>query len=847
MTLTGLTTSQVQTKIKQGKVNRAPAKNSNSISRIILRNTLTIFNLVNLILALMIISVGAYKNLLFILVAIANTGISIINGIRAKRTIDKMRLLAEQQPTVIRDSQPRQIPQDQIVDGDLLVYALGDQIVVDSQIKEGTVEVNESFITGEQDNIAKHPGDQLVSGSFIVSGTCKAEATSVGADNFINKLESSAHTIKTADSKLFKLINNIVKYISFALIPIGALLLWARFNVPDTTAEVAVTSTVAGLISMIPEGLVLLTSSVLALATIRLSRQKVLVQDLYSVETLARVDTICLDKTGTLTTGQMSLKGFILPDDSALNATKATTPTILAPDFKSPIPAQKSLQNALKAILSAQESDNATSTALKAKLLKGAKFEPREPILEVIPFSSDRKYSGVITNKATYLMGAPEYLLTKTPDLPGDYRVIAVVKSQKEGVADNVFLGDISRFSSPETYIPDATEKAARRADFPGSPVYDVEGEKVHPRKDMSVRTPSFELLGYVLLEDELRGDAKEIINYFYANDVDVKIISGDNLRTVQTIATKTGVRDPSGIDLSTLRGEINYEQLVKKHNIFTRVKPAQKKSLVLALKKQGRTVAMTGDGVNDILAMKEADCSIAIGEGSDAARRSAKLVLLKSDFSAVPRIIDEGRQSINNLERSATLFLSKNTYAAILAILFILIPLEYPYAPLEMSLLNFACIGLPGVILALESNTERVKNKFIKNILGYSVPTGITVAITMLIFSVIAENIGFTRPELITTSAIVTFAIDFLLIYSIARPLNLLRTILLAVIIGIITLAIMIPFTRNFLDFTLLTPDKLLLAAILIIVAYTIFAAARFIMRRLTPKILARHPRLQI
>ena len=382
-------------------------------------------------------------------------------------------------------------------------------------------------------------------------------------------------------------------------------------------------------------------------------------------------------------------------------------------------------------------------------------------------------------------MGAPEYLTAEKPDFLGEYRIIAVTKDSK--------------------------------------------------------------LIGYALLEDELRKDAKKIINYFYDNNVDIKIISGDNLKTVQNIASATGVKNIQGVDLSTFEGEIDYDQLVKTYNIFTRVKPAQKKSLILALKKQGKTVAMTGDGVNDILAMKEADCSIAIGEGSDAARRSAKLVLLDNDFAGVPSIIAEGRQSINNLERSATLFLSKNTYAAILAVLFILIPLEYPYAPLEMSLLNFACIGLPGVILALESNTERVKNKFIKNILGFSVPTGITVAITMLIFSVIATNVGFTRPELITTSAIVTFAIDFLLIYSIARPLNLLRTILLTVILSIITLAITIPFTRDFLDFTLLTPDKILIATILVATAYCIFAIARFFMRRLTPKLIARHPKLQI
>ena len=782
MSLKGLTEAKVQARIKEGRVNQTTSKNTNTIGKIILTNTLTIFNLVNLILALMIISVGAYKNLLFILIAIANTLISIINGIRAKKTIDKMRLKSDQQPTVIREGKPRQINQDQIVDGDLLVLSLGDQIIVDAKVEEGQVEVNESYITGEQDNVLKRKGDKLISGSFVVSGTCKATATAVGAESQLSKIEQSAHTIKTADSKLFRVINNIVKYISFALIPIGALLLWARFNVPDTTPEVAVTSTVAGLISMIPEGLVLLTSSVLALATIRLSQRQVLVQDLYSIETLARVDTICLDKTGTLTTGKMKVKEFLPVKDGKL----------LSPvNIKHPqTPAEKSLLDALMAILSAQESDNATSTALKEKLPKIAKFKLSEPITEVIPFSSDRKHSGVKTKKSTLLMGALEFMtdnkdyLKLEQKIEGNYRIISVMENKK--------------------------------------------------------------LLGFALLEDELRSDAKEIINYFYNNDVDVKIISGDNLHTVESIATAVGVRNISGIDLSTIKGDIDYEKLVQTYNIFTRVKPAQKKSLVLALKNQDKTVAMTGDGVNDILAMKEADCSIDIGEGADAARKSAKLVLLDNDFAGVPKVIDEGRQSINNLERSATLFLSKNTYAAILAVLFIIIPVEYPYAPLEMSLLNFACIGLPGIILALEKNTARIKNKFTTNILQYSVPTGITVAITMLIFSIIAQNLGYTRPELITTSLIVTFAIDFLLIYSIARPLNPLRTVLLIFSTTVIVLAIAIPFTRNFLDFTLLGPDRLLLAAALIVGAYIIFALMRLAMVKLTPKIL-KNPRLRI
>lgn len=719
MNLTGLTEEQVQSRIKQGKVNKSSKTTRNTVAKIILKNTLTIFNLVNLILALMIISVGAYKNLLFILVAIANTLISIINGIRAKKTVDKMRLLAEKRPTVIREGKQRQIDQDQIVEGDLLIFSLGDQVIVDSIIEQGQVEVNESFITGEQKSIVKSQGDQLTSGSFIVSGTCKATATAVGANNFLSKLEQNAHDIKTADSKLFTIINNIVKYISYALIPIGILLLWSRFRVAGTTPEVAVTSTVAGLISMIPEGLVLLTSSVLALATIRLSSKKVLVQDLYSVETLARVDTIALDKTGTLTTGQMTVHDF----------------TSL----------EKSFESALKAILSHQTSENATITALKQKFARTANTKEIKGITDVISFSSERKHSGIKTKSATYLLGAIDFitddqsLIKQVKQASEGYRTLAVVKNKQ--------------------------------------------------------------LLGYIRLEDEIRRDAKDIINYFYDNNIDVRIISGDDLDAVTKIANRVGVKDPKGFSLSSEKTH-NYDKLVKEYNIFTRVTPTEKKHLISALKKQGKTVAMTGDGVNDILAMKEADCSIAIGEGSDAARRSAKLVLLNNDFASVPSIINEGRQSINNLERSATLFLSKNTYAAILAVLFILIPIEYPYAPIEMSLLNALCIGIPGLILALEPNTARIKDQFVRNIKKYSIPTGITVAVSMLILSIIATIIHLERPYLLTLSAIITFTIDMILIYRISRPLNLFRRVLIIALVVIFVLTLTLPFTRTLFDF---------------------------------------------
>ena len=743
----------------------------------------------------MVAFVGSFKNMLFIGVAIANTLISIVNEIRAYKIVKKMRLISEQKPTILRDGKPYQVLPEEIQRGDLVVLGLGDQILFDSILEEGTLEVNESFITGEQDNIEKQKGDELISGSFVVAGSAKAKVRHIGEENSITKLEKAAHYVKTADSKLFTLMNKIVKYISYALIPVGALLLWSRFRT-ESDATTAITSTVAGLINMIPEGLILLTSSVLALATIRLSKKKVLVQDLYSIETLARVDTICLDKTGTLTSGNMVVQDFILPDGTNFY------------DFKDLTPAKKRLLRPLASILSHQLSENATSTALKKALAKSAKFGEIEGITEVIPFSSDRKYSGIRTKDAEYLMGAIEFItddeetIANVKSFACDYRVIAVVK--REGVADNVFSESISRFSSPETYIPaDPDRFASEGGGSAGGPAYDVEGEKVRSQKDMSARTPSTTFLGCIRLKDEIRKNASKIIDYFYDNDINVKIISGDDLETVKKIATTVGVRDLRGVDLSTEK-KLDYQKLVQNYSIFTRVKPEQKKRLVEALKRAGGIVAMTGDGVNDILAMKEADCSIAIGEGSDAARRSAKLVLLDSDFAKVPNIIDEGRQSINNLERSTALFLAKTVYATILAIIFVIAPLSYPFSPIEMSLLSFVCIGFPGLILALEKNTSRIKDKFTYNIKHYSVPTGIAVAVSMLILSIIATTNDFSREKLTTLSAIIVFAIDFILIYKVSRPLNFFRAALLTLIIAIFSAAIFIPFIRNFFEFTL-------------------------------------------
>ena len=761
----------------------------NSIGRIILRNTFTLFNIVNVILALMLISVSSYKNLTFLLIALANTLISIINEIRAKKIIDKMRLISEQKPTVIRNGKSYQIPQKDVLKGDITVLALGDQIMFDSVVEEGTIEVNEAFITGEQDNIEKHVGDELTSGSFVVSGTCRAKVKNVGEDNLVNKLENSAKTIKTADSKLFKLMNNIVKYISYTLIPIGALLLWARFRTEANTTE-AVTSTVAGLINMIPEGLILLTSSVLALATIRLARKKVLVQDLYSIETLARVDTICLDKTGTITTGNMVVKDVVPAEGHDKNV----------------------LVDALELILSHVPADNATSRALAAKFKEGANNRAtaqNKGNVEVIPFSSERKYSGVRIGKTEYLMGALEFMtdnaayIAQQKPLKGVNRILAVMKCNTAGVTG-----------------------------VEGAPHGALDVGEESTRQD-----PRRVLLGFVILEDEIRKDAKRIISYFYENDVAVKIISGDDLETVKSIASTVGVKDLRGIDLSQQKSP-DFSKLVKDYAIFTRVKPQQKKSLIAALRKQGCTVAMTGDGVNDILAMKEADCSIAIGEGSDAARRSAKIVLLESDFAAVPPIIDEGRQSINNLERSTALFLAKTVYASILAVLFVFLPLRYPFNPTEMSLISFACIGFPGLILALEKNTSRIKNLFLHNILLYSFPIGLTVAVSMLALSVSADTMDFSRMELNTAALLIVYSIDLVLIYWISRPLNLLRGGLFAAIVGIIVAAFLVPIARSFFEITNLSQNAVITTIAIIVASLLIFTLMKCFMKFVFVKI---------
>lgn len=743
MAIQGLTKQQVQERIAQGQVNVAQTKTT-SVGSIVKKHTLTLFNLVNLILAGLIFWVGSYKNALFFFVAIINTAIGIFNDVRAKKIVDKLSLISAQKQTVIRDGKEHKIANEEIVLGDVIKYTLGSQVVVDSKILEGNIEVNESFITGESDNIAKSDGADLTSGSFVVSGTCYAEVTAVGADNFTSSVLKGAKTIKSAPSKLLTTLNQIIKVISIILIPIGVFLLFKQFAISDDTQR-AVTSTVGTLISMIPEGLILLTSTVLALSTIRLSKRKVLVQDLYAIETLARVDTICLDKTGTITTGEMSVVDT-LPLGKHTEAELTEIAGILSTNL---------------------QDNNATFQALRHKF--GTKSRVKAD--DLIPFSSDRKYSGVKVKNTTYLIGALEYLTDdktyrkQATELSQEHRVLTILK--RTGKTDDI--------------------------------------------------------IGFVLIKDVIRKDAPEIIQFFRDNEVDARIISGDNPITISGIAAQVGFQDPKAVDLSTLK-KPNYAKLVKEYNIFARVKPEQKKALILALKKQGRTVAMTGDGVNDVLAMKEADCSISIGEGTDAARQVSKLVLLGSNFSSIPNIIGEGRRTINNLERSATLFLAKTCYATLLAIIFIFINFQPPFSPITMTFLNFFTIGAPAFILALEPNNQRVKNLFTRNIIQYSIPTGLTITLGILAATITSSICNFSYEQTATIAVVLIFAIGLALIYRISRPLNKLRVSLIIGLILIMVAAFCIPLVRGFFSIELLAFNSIIAAACLVAGACILF-----------------------
>lgn len=744
----GLLEEKVKELTERGLVNYKTDVKTKSIGQIITMNFFTLFNFLNFGLGLAIFLVGSYKNLLFLGVVFCNTLISTIQEIRSKITIDKLSLLNESKVMVIRDGIEKQIGIYELVLGDIVKLRAGNQIVADSKIISGEILVNESLITGESESVTKNSGMEILSGSFVVSGMALAEVIHVGAENYTAKISAEAKYIKKVNSEIMNFINKIIKYISIAIVPIGILLFFSQIDngtFRDTTIHV-----VAALIGMIPEGLVLLTSTVLAISVIRLSKYNVLVQELYCIETLARVDTICLDKTGTITKGEMEVSKLVPLNGNSMS----------------------DITDALGLMSYHMDSDNQTMGAISKKYARRNDYK----VLEIVPFSSQSKWSGISFEGVSYVLGAPEILLNDTSKI--DRELSFYVNSNRV-----VLLGRVNH--------------------------------KLNKKLPVDI-----EAMALVVINDKIRLEAKATLNYFKEQGVKIKLISGDNPLTVAGVAEKVGLEDVRYIDMS--KCSLPIIEIADKYDIFGRVKPSQKKEIIMALKASGHTVAMTGDGVNDVLALKEADCSVAMNSGSDAARNVSQLVLLDSNFSSMPKVVAEGRRSINNIQRSSSLFLCKTTYATLLAILFVFLPISYPFEPIQLTLTSVVTIGIPSFILALEPNNERINGKIIVNVLKKSIPTALTIVTNVLIIVLLPNIIRLTEAEVSTLCVILTGLTGFMLLYRISLPFNKLRRGLFIILFILFVLEVI--FLRNLFSLVILNLKLLVLILALFMIAIVFF-----------------------
>ena len=705
---TGLTQSEVESRINLGLNNFNDAPKTKSIPQIIRDNFFTYFNYLNIALGAAVFSAALFvgdifygiKNCLFMGVIIVNSIISIVEEIISKRIIDKLSVMSETKSDVIRDGEVVELPLEDIVMDDIIKLSLGHQIVCDSIVIDGEVEVNESLITGESNAIKKKKGDSLLSGSFIVSGQAIAQVIHVGKDNYVSKISNEAKYKKDVNSVVMESFTDMLKILSILILPIGAIMMMNQYLVTNNVAE-SVFTTVASLIGMIPEGLVLLTSSVMAVGVIKLYRVNVLVQQLYAIEILARVDAICLDKTGTLTEGKMKVFKILETKKHKLSE----------------------VEKYLKDYTLSSLDTNETMMALKDRY-EGEEVKCKNRLA----FSSDRKYSAIEYDGYSLYLGAPDVLLKKKVDKSldsymEDYRVLAF--GIKKGKIDKNLQG-------------------------------------IDP-------------LGYILIEDVIRPSAKETLEYFKNNNVLVKIISGDNCKTALAISKKVGLKDIKGIDI----GELSDDELLEvidEYQVFGRVKPEQKRFIIKYLKSKGHTVAMTGDGVNDVLALKESDCAISIKSGTDAARNVSQLILLNDDFNSLPKVVAEGRQTINNVQRSASLLLVKTLYTVMLIIFSIISFQKYFFIPIQLTFITTFTIGAPSFILALEPNSDLVKGNFLLNVFARSLPAALTVVFNVVIVSLFSDVFNLNYELQSSISVILTTITGLYYLFKICYPLNLYR-----------------------------------------------------------------------
>ena len=729
----GLTDEEVRQRVEEGLTNRADISTDKTTKEIVISNVFTYFNLIFLVITILLIMVGSFRNLTFLPIIIGNTVIGIVQEIRAKKTLEKMSLLNAPHADVIRNGSVKQISTDELVKDDVILLTAGKQICADAVVISGNIQVNESLLTGEADEVEKTEGSTLMSGSFVVSGECYARLEKVGNESYISKLSLEAKSMGGKEqSEMIRSINLIVKWVGIVIIPIGLILFWQSHFVNGESITKSVTSTVAAIIGMIPEGLYLLTTVALALSTMKLARKKVLLHDMKSIETLARVDVLCVDKTGTITEPDMKLKEIFLCKNSGADGTQ----TALTLD---------ELKSLILDYANASVDNNATMLALKAyaadALTNNTSALHRTAVSQQA-FSSSLKYGSVTFSDGTYLLGAPEFIMHE----------------------------DFARIE--EEIIPYA-DKGDRVLLFAR---YD--GENVENGIDGSV-TP----LGFVALANPIRENAVKTFEYFKSQGVAIKVISGDNPRTVSRIAIQAGIESAeSFVDAATLDTEDKIADAVNKYTVFGRVTPKQKKQLVKALQAKGHTVAMTGDGVNDILAMKDADCSVAMASGSEAAAQAAQVVLLDSDFAHMPDVVYEGRRVVNNIQRSASLFLVKNIFSLLLSLFSVILMVTYPLEPAQVSLISMFTIGVPGFLLALEQNKDRIKGRFITNVMLKALPGGLTDVIAVGALVVCGEVFCISDASIGTIATLVLSVVGFMILFKISEPLNGMKY---AVIIG--------------------------------------------------------------
>ena len=722
----GLSDEEVRARVERGQYNEQIDTISKSYKEIIKDNIFTLFNLINAILAGFIIFIGSWKNLLFMGVILSNIVIGILQEIRAKRVLDKLSLITQSNVKVKRNGEWKQVPISDVVLDDILSLSTSNQIIADALVLDGRIEVNESLVTGESDIIVKQPGDELFSGSFVVSGSAICQVLHVGNDNYAQTIMKDAKVFKKHKSQLRDSINYIIKIIGFVIIPMGIALFFKQYVISDYPFSESIVAMVAALVGMIPEGLVLLTSVALAVGTINLARKQTLVQELYCIETLARVDTLCLDKTGTITEGNMQVEDIMeLSDEDDI--------LLLLADFHE-----------------ALNDENATAMAIRDYV--GQPANPT-PAVHVLPFSSARKCSAVtLEGKGTYILGAYEFVcedrdpkITKEIEQQANRgnRVLVFMKSDSD-----IEYDDIDRHGTP---------------------------------------------LALVLLSDPIRKEAPQTLDYFLSQGVDVKIISGDDPRTVHAIAQKAHLKDSDKyIDASTLKDE-DIPEAVKTYAIFGRVSPMQKKLMIAALKKQGHITAMIGDGVNDVMALKEADCSISVAQGSDAAKDIANLVLLDNNFSHMPLIVDEGSRVINNIQRAASLFLVKTTFSTMLAFLTLFLIRRYPFEPIQLSLISSLTIGIPSFFLALEPNYAKVEGNFLLNVFSKAFPGALCVVLSVVFVHFLGNVFPISDAQMTTMTFFLTGTSSMIVLYRVCIPFTRLRFIVFVIMLALFVAAVLL------------------------------------------------------